>query len=126
MIDVFFVVACVLFACAIACAARAVRHAVRCDLRGVLDDLSGRRRQRGLEEVRQRRVAQGASVHMRVDVTPSAPAGSFELPASNDGLENATELVEDPKTLLDEEPFVLTDRVMLVHAQGAMREEGKQ
>ncbi len=58
MIDTCFLVAYVAFGLAVLCAALAVRHAVRCDLRAVLDDLSGKRRAQGLEEFACARLAQ--------------------------------------------------------------------
>ena len=73
-----FVAAGVAFACALACALAGLRHAVRCDLRGVVDDLSGRRRQRGIDEELVAHAARSRSwkqAHEK-DVEPVATRGS--------------------------------------------------
>ncbi len=127
MIENCFVVAYVAFACALVCIGCATRHAVRQDLRAVLDDLSGRRRQRGLEDARRAR-AQEARVRALSwnesgrQTAPSIPGDGREEMSD----EGVTELCGDAEqTTLGEGTFVLVDRLMMAHGQdGRLREGG--
>ncbi len=118
MIENCFVAAYVAFACALVCIGCAIRHAVRQDLRAVLDDLSGRRRQRGLEDARRARARE-----VRVRAQSWSKPGQTAPPISGDGNEEAlgegvTELCGDAEqTTLGEEAFVLVDRLMMAHGR---------
>ena len=119
MIENCFVVAYVAFACSLVCFGCAIRHAVRQDLRAVLDDLSGRRRQRGLEDARRAR-AQEARVRAQ---SWSESGRQMAPPVSGDGREEildegVTELCGDAEqTTLGEGAFVLVDRLMMAHGR---------
>jgi hypothetical protein len=81
MIDVCFVAAYVAFGLAALCAACALRYAVRQDLRAVLDDLSGKRRAQGLEELAGARAMAARELRVGKDVR-----GSWQV-ALEDGRE---------------------------------------
>jgi hypothetical protein len=126
VIENCFVVAYVAFACALVCIGCSIRHAVRHDLRAVLDDLSGRKRQRGLEDARRARataarVRSGSRGESGQAVASPLPDDAREVMLD----EGATELCDDAEqTALGEGTFVLVDRLMMAHGQDGRLGEG--